>query len=82
MNGEGPVGAATTEPVEVIPEGGAAIECVRDSVVAGGVPFSASEVVRVAWLAAISDVGTVRNIWEEVSGVDIEAMAGRLVNVR
>ncbi|RPH79815.1 MAG: hypothetical protein EHM80_06885 [Nitrospiraceae bacterium] len=82
MNGEEAVGAATTEPVEVISEGGAAIELAMEGVVVGGVPFSASEVARVAWPAAISDVDTARDIWEEVAGAVIEAMAGRLVNVR
>jgi hypothetical protein len=82
MNGAGAVGAATTEPAEVIPGGDAVIDFVMDVVVAGGRPLPASAVACMTCPASMSDVCAARGIWDEVTGAVIEATVGRLVNVR
>ncbi|HSL04591.1 MAG TPA: hypothetical protein VK901_13775 [Nitrospiraceae bacterium] len=82
MNGEGAVGAATTESIEGIPGGGAVIDFVMGVVVAGGMPLPASAVVCMTCPASMFDVCAARGIWDEVTGAVIEATVGRLVNVR
>ena len=82
MNGEGAVGAAAAEPVEVIPGRGAAIDFVMGAVAVGVVPLAVSAVVCVTCPAATPDVRAARGVWDEVAGAVIEAMAGCLVNVR
>jgi hypothetical protein len=81
-NGEGAVGATAAEPIEVIPERGAAIDFVMGAVAVGVVPLVGSAVVCVTCPAATSDVSAARGVLDEVAGAVIEAMAGRLVNVR
>jgi hypothetical protein len=81
-NGEGTVGATAAEPVEVIPGSGAAIDFVMGAVAVGVVPLVGSAVVCVTCPAAMPDVTAARGTWDEVAGAVIEAMAGRLVNVR
>ena len=81
-NGEGAVGATAAEPVEVIPGSGAAIDFVMGAVAVGVVPLVGSAVVCVTCPAATPDVTAARGTWDEVAGAVIEAMAGRLVNVR
>jgi len=82
VNGEEVVGAATTGLVEVIPGGGAAIDFVTGVAAAGVVLLGVSAVVCVICPATTPDVITGVGVWDEVAGAVIEAMAGRLVNVR
>ena len=81
-NGGGAVGATEAEPVEVIPGRGAAIDFVMGAVAVGIVPLVGSAVVCVTCPAATPDVTAARGVWDEVAGAVIEAMAGRLANVR
>ena len=81
-NEEEAVGATATEPVEDTPGRGAAIDFVMGAVAVGVVPLVGSAVVCVTCPAATSDVSAARGVWDEVAGTVIEAMAGRLVNVR
>lgn len=81
-NGEGEVGAAATEPVAVIPGRSAAVDLVMGAAAVGVVLLVLSAVVCVTCPAAMLDVTTALGGWDEVAGAVIEAMAGRLVNVR
>lgn len=81
-NGEGAVGATAAEPVDITPGRGAAIDFVIGAVVVGVVPLVGSAVVCVTCPAAVPDVSAARSVWDEVAGAVVEAMAGRLVNVR
>lgn len=80
-NGEGAVGAAATEPVAVIPGRSAAVDLVLGAVAVGVMLLVVSAVVCVTCQAAMLDVTTALDVWDEVAGAVIEAMAGRLVNV-
>ena len=80
-NGEGAVGAAATEPVAVIPGRSAAVDLVMGAVAVGVMLLVVSAVVCVTCQAAMLDVTTALDVWDEVAGAVIEAMAGRLVNV-
>jgi len=81
-NGEGAVGATAAEPVDVTPGRGAAIDFVMGAVAVGGVPLVGSAVVCVTCPAAVPDVSAACGVWDEVAGAVVEAMAGRLANVR
>ena len=81
-NGEGAVGATATEPVEVTPGRGAAIDFVAGAVAVGVVPLLVSAVVCVICPAATPGDSAARSVWDELAGAVVEAMAGRLVNVR
>jgi hypothetical protein len=81
-NGEGAVGATAAEPVEVTPGRGVAVDFVTGAVAVGVVPLLVSAVVCVTCPAATPDVSAARCVWDEVAGAVVEAMAGRLVNVR
>ena len=81
-NEEGAVGATATEPVEVTPGRGAAIDFVEGAVAVGVVPLLVSAAVCVTCPAATPDVTAARGVWDEVAGAVIEATAGRLANVR
>jgi hypothetical protein len=81
-NGEGAVGATAAEPVDVTPGRGAAIDFVMGTVAVGVVPLVGSAVVCVTCPAAVPDVSAACGVWDEVAGAVVEAMAGRLVNVR
>ena len=80
-NGEGAVGAAATEPVAVIPGRSAVVDLVMGAVAVGVVLLVVSAVVCVTCQAAMLDVTAALDVWDEVAGAVIEAMAGRLVNV-
>ena len=80
-NGEGAVGAAATEPVAVIPGRSAAVDLVMGAIAVGVMLLVVSAVVCVTCQAAMLDVTTALDVWDEVAGAVIEAMAGRLVNV-
>jgi hypothetical protein len=79
--GEGAVGAAATEPVAVISGRSAAVDLVMSAVAVGVMLLVVSAVVRVTCQAGMLDVTTALDVWDEVAGAVIEAMAGRLVNV-
>ena len=81
-NGEEAVGATAAEPVEITPGRGAAIDFVTGAVAVGVVPLLVSAVVCVTCPAATPDATAARGVWDEVAGAVIEAMAGRLANVR
>ena len=55
---------------------------VMGAVAVGVVLLAVSAVVCVTCPAATPDVGAARSVWDEVAGAVVEAMAGRLVNVR
>ena len=81
-NEKGAVGATATEPVEVTPGRGAAIDFVAGAIAVGVVPLLVSAVVCVICPAATPDDSAARSVWDELAGAVVEAMAGRLVNVR
>jgi len=54
---------------------------VMSAVAVGVMLLVVSAVVRVTCQAAMLDVTTALDVWDEVAGAVIEAMAGRLVNV-
>jgi hypothetical protein len=76
------LGAAVATPVEVTPGRGVAVDFVTDAVAVGIVPLLISTVVCVTCPAATPDATAARGVWDEVAGAVIEAMAGRLANVR
>jgi hypothetical protein len=76
------LGAVVAAPVEVTPGRGVAGNFVTGAVAVGVVPLLVSAVVCVTCPAATPDVGVARSVWDEVAGAVVEAMAGRLVNVR
>ncbi|MDZ4733157.1 MAG: hypothetical protein SGJ16_06185 [Nitrospirota bacterium] len=80
--GGGAVGATAAVPIEVSPARGAAVDFVRGFVVVGIVPLAVSAVVCGTCPAARPDVTIARSAWDEVGGAVVEAMAGRLANVR
>jgi hypothetical protein len=81
-NGVEAVGATAAEPVEVTAGSGAPDDFVIGAVAVGVVLLAVSAVVCVTCPAATPDVGAVRSVWDEAAGAVVEAMAGRLVNVR
>ena len=81
-NGEGAVGTTAAEPVEVTPGRVAAVDFVAGAVAVGVVPLLVSAVVCVICPAATPDDSAARSVRDELAGVVVEAMAGRLVNVR
>ena len=81
-NGEEAVGAAAAEPVEATPGRGAAFDFVMGAVAVGIVLLAVSAVVCVTCPAATPDVGAARSVWDEAAGAVVDAMAGRLANVR
>ena len=76
------LGAAVAAPVEVTPGRGVAVDFVTGAVAVGIVPLLISTVVCVTCPAATPDVMAARGVWDEVAGAVIEAMAGRLADVR
>ena len=58
------------------------MDFVMGAVPVGVVPLVGSAVVCMTCPAAPSDVSAARGVRDEVAGAVIEAMAGRLVNVR
>jgi hypothetical protein len=81
-NGVEAVGATAAEPVEVTAGSGAPDDFVIGAVAVGVVLLAVSAVVCVTCPAARPDVGAARSVWDEVTGTVVEAMAGRLANVR
>jgi hypothetical protein len=81
-NGVEAVGATAAEPVEVTAGSGAPDDFVIGAVAVGVVLLAVSAVVCVTCPAATPDVGAARSVWDEVTGTVVEAMAGRLANVR
>ncbi len=81
-NGEGAVGVTTTVPIEVSPARGAAVDFVMGFVVVGIVPLAVSAAVCGTCPAATPGVTVARSAWDEVGGAVVEAIAGRLANVR
>ena len=81
-NEEGAVGTTATEPVEVNIGSGAPVDFVAGAVAVGVVPLLVSAVVCVICPAATPDDSAARSVWDELAGAVVEAMAGRLVNVR
>ena len=75
-------GATVAAPVEVTFGRGVAVDFVAGAVAVRVVPLAVLAVVCVTCPAAMADVGAARSVWDEVSGAVVEAMAGRLVNVR
>ena len=81
--GEGVIAATAAAPVEVATGSGcAAVDFVMGAVAVRGVFPAVSAVVCVTCLASVLDVGAAGGIRDEAAGVLVEAMAGRLVNVR
>lgn len=76
------VGATAAEPDEITPARGAAVALLTGAVVVGVVFLAVSVVACVACPSAIPDTGAAGELWVEVAGAVIVAMAGRLVNVR
>ena len=76
------LGATVAAPVEVSPGRGVAVDFVTGVVAVGVVPLLVPAVVCVTCPAATPDVGAGRSVRDEVAGAVVEAMAGRLVNVR
>ena len=76
------VGATAAAPVEVTAGSGAPDDFVMGAVAVGVVFLTVSAVVCVTCPAATPDVGAARSVWDEAAGAVIEAMAGRLANVR
>ena len=81
-NGDEAVGATAAEPVEVTADSGAPDDFVMGAVAVGVVLLGVSAVVCVTCPAATPDVGAARSVWDEAAGAVVEAMAGRLANVR
>ncbi len=81
-NGEEAVGATAAEPVEITAGSGAPDDFVMGAVAVGVVLLAVSAVVCVTCPAATPDVSAARSVWDEAAGAVVEAMAGRLVNVR
>ena len=78
----GAVGATAAEPVEVTAGSGAPDDFVIGAVAVGVVLLAVSAVVCVTCPAATPDVGAARSVWDEAAGAVVDAMAGRLANVR
>ncbi|MBU6435098.1 MAG: hypothetical protein KGS09_15625 [Nitrospirae bacterium] len=70
------------EPVEVTPGRGAGVDFVTGTVAVGVVPLVGLAVVWVTCPAAPPDAGAARIVLDGGAGAVVEAMAGRLVNVR
>ena len=81
-NGEGAFEATAAEAVEVTPEPGTAVDFVTGTVAVGVVPLVGLAVVWVTCPAALPDAGAARIVLDAGAGAVVEAMAGRLVNVR
>lgn len=81
-NGGGAVGETAAVPIEVRPARGAAVDFVMGVVAVGVVPLAVSTVVCGTCPAATPDATVARSVWDEVGGAVVEAMAGRLANVR
>ena len=81
-NGEEVVGATAPEPVEDTTGSGAPDDFVMGAVGVEVVLLAVSAVVCVTCPAATPDVGAVRSVWDKAAGAVVEAMAGRLANVR
>ena len=81
-NREGEIGATAAAPVEITPGIGVVIDFATGAVAGGVILLAVSAVVCVTCLAATPDAGAARSVWDKVAGAVVEAMAGRLVNVR
>jgi hypothetical protein len=81
-NGVEAVGATAAEPVEVTPGSGAPDDFVMGTVAVGVVLLAVSAIVCVTCPAATPDVGAARSVWDEAARAVVDAMAGRLANVR
>jgi hypothetical protein len=81
-NGKEAGGATAAEPVEVTAGSGAPDDFVMGAVAVGVVLLAVSAVVCVTCPAATPDAGAARSVWDEAAGAVVEAMAGRLANVR
>ena len=80
--GEGAVEETAAEPVEVTPGRGVVVDFATGAVAGGVVLLAVSVVACVTCPAATPDAGAARCVWDKVAGAVVEAMTGRLVNVR